>query len=122
MGFRGVTQERILAQWERMRPMEPAVFARRTLDDVLDNVAIIVHPKWWKALWYVERLSPSLGMKVWSLALAKLRRDLVRDGAELMAPRRPPAGDAGDAGDALTAPELIAGEAARSSRRHGGAP
>ena len=97
VGFRGVTQERILAQWERMRPMDPAVFARRTLDDVLDNVAIIVHPKWWKALWYIERLSPSLSMKVWSLVLSRMRKDLIADGAEPMAPRRPPAGDAGDA-------------------------
>ena len=92
VGVRGVTQEKILAQWERMRPMEPAVFARRTLDDVLDNVAIIVHPKWWKALWYIERLSPSLSMKVWSLVLSQMRKDLTAAGAEPMAPRRPPVG------------------------------
>jgi NAD(P)-dependent dehydrogenase (short-subunit alcohol dehydrogenase family) len=88
-GFPGVTREQVLAQWERVRPMDPAVFARRTLDDVLNNVAIIVHPRWWKAMWYVDRLSPSLGMKVWSVLHARLRRDLGQDGVAPVAPVAP---------------------------------
>jgi NAD(P)-dependent dehydrogenase (short-subunit alcohol dehydrogenase family) len=91
VGIPGVTRERVLATWERMRPMEPAVFARRVIDDVLDDVPIIVHPKWWKALWYLDRLSPSLGMKVWSMILEKMRNDFAREGI-VVPPRRPPLG------------------------------
>jgi NAD(P)-dependent dehydrogenase (short-subunit alcohol dehydrogenase family) len=93
VGFAGVTRDKILAQWDRMRPMEPDVFARRVIDDVIDNVAIIVHPKWWKALWYLDRLSPSLGMKVWSIILSTMRTQLEKDGAVVTPPRRPSAND-----------------------------
>ena len=104
-GFRGVTRERVLAQWEKVRPMDPAVFARRTLDDVLNNVAIIVHPGWWKALWYIDRLSPSLGMKVWSVIHARTRKELGQDDAEPVAPG-PSATPGLFSKDEVVAPEL----------------
>jgi NAD(P)-dependent dehydrogenase (short-subunit alcohol dehydrogenase family) len=85
-GFPGVTRERIMAQWERVRPMDPAVFAKRTMDDVERNVAIIIHPRWWKAFWYIERASPALGLKMWSAILGMTRKDL---GVEAPAARPP---------------------------------
>lgn len=45
---------------ERFRPMDPTVFARRVLRDVERNRAIIIHPRWWRLFWYLERLSPWL--------------------------------------------------------------
>lgn len=95
VGIPGLSRERILAQWERMRPMDPALFAKRVIDDVMDNVPIIVHPRWWKALWYLDRLSPSLGMKVWGMVLDTMRKDFANAGVAV-APRRPPVASTSD--------------------------
>jgi NAD(P)-dependent dehydrogenase (short-subunit alcohol dehydrogenase family) len=50
--------------WERLRPMDPDQFARRALGGVAKNKAVIVIPAWWKVLWWINRLSPSLGLYV----------------------------------------------------------
>ena len=50
--------------FERLRPMEPARFARRVLAQVARNRAIIVVPSRYKAMWWIDRLSPALGMFV----------------------------------------------------------
>lgn len=70
----GVDSEQIASWWERLRPMDPAEFARRSLDRVFRNEAIIVVPRWYKALWYVDRLSPALGMALAAATLASQRR------------------------------------------------
>ena len=71
-----ISEDKIMTQWEKLRPIEPAELARRTLDAVERNVAIIVVPSWWKALWALERLSPTLSMKLWGRMLERVRRDL----------------------------------------------
>jgi NAD(P)-dependent dehydrogenase (short-subunit alcohol dehydrogenase family) len=48
--------------FEQLRPMPPAVFARKALDQVARNRAIIVIPAWWRALWWLDRLSPTLSL------------------------------------------------------------
>jgi NAD(P)-dependent dehydrogenase (short-subunit alcohol dehydrogenase family) len=70
------TEERVLAQWERFRPIDPDALARAALDAVAKNQAIIVVPRWWKAVWYLDRLSPALSMKIWGAVLARLRKEL----------------------------------------------
>ena len=45
---------------ERSRPMEPADFARRALNAVARNQAIIIVPGGWKLLWWLNRLSPGV--------------------------------------------------------------
>jgi NAD(P)-dependent dehydrogenase (short-subunit alcohol dehydrogenase family) len=67
------SDEEILKAWERMRPMAPEKFAERALRAVLRNDAIIVVPAWWKAFWYLERLSPVLSMWLAGLTLKRLR-------------------------------------------------
>jgi short-subunit dehydrogenase len=52
---------------------EPEKFAERALRAVLRGDAIVVVPAWWKALWYVERLSPALSMRVAKASLKRLR-------------------------------------------------
>lgn len=49
-----------LAMWERLRPMDPDHFAQAALADVARNVSIIVHPRWWRAIRWMDRLLPSL--------------------------------------------------------------
>lgn len=68
-----VSDQELLKLGEALRPMSPDVFANRALDAVLRGDAIIVVPRWWKALWYLERLSPSLSMQTAKLALKRTR-------------------------------------------------
>jgi NAD(P)-dependent dehydrogenase (short-subunit alcohol dehydrogenase family) len=49
-------------RWERFRPMDPSRFAAQALRAVARNEAIIVIPSWWKLIWWLNRLSPTLGL------------------------------------------------------------
>jgi NAD(P)-dependent dehydrogenase (short-subunit alcohol dehydrogenase family) len=53
--------ERIQRQvWESIRPIAPEYFARKALNAVANNQAIIVLPWRWNALWWLYRICPSL--------------------------------------------------------------
>lgn len=54
--------EKMEKEFERLKPMEPRVFARKVLKKVARNKAIIVVPAWWKIFWWLNRFSPSLGL------------------------------------------------------------
>jgi len=71
--FNGVSDEELLEFGERLRPMAPEKFAERALHAVLRGDAIIVVPAWWKAWWYLERLSPVLSMRFAKVSLKRLR-------------------------------------------------
>ena len=59
--------------WERLRPMDPALFARRTLDEVARNRAVIVVPRWWRAIRFLNGFAPGFADRV---ASRQLTRDL----------------------------------------------
>src|SRR6516225_7502 len=69
----GVSDEELLKFFERFRPMAPDKFAERALRAVLRGDAIIVVPAWWKAFWYLERLSPALSRRAARLTLKRMR-------------------------------------------------
>ncbi|OBI00448.1 SDR family oxidoreductase [Mycobacterium sp. E2733] len=69
----GITNEQILDMWERLHPLAPEKFAERALRAVLQGDAIIVVPAWWKAFWYLERLSPALSMRAAKGMLKRVR-------------------------------------------------
>jgi NAD(P)-dependent dehydrogenase (short-subunit alcohol dehydrogenase family) len=69
----GVSNEDILKSWEQMRPMAPEKFAERVLRAVLRNDAVIIVPGWWKAWWYLERLSPALSLRFAKATLKRVR-------------------------------------------------
>ena len=71
--YDGASNEKLLKFWEALRPMAPEKFAERTLRAVMRGDAIIVVPTWWKAFWYLERLSPALSMRAARLPLKRLR-------------------------------------------------
>jgi NAD(P)-dependent dehydrogenase (short-subunit alcohol dehydrogenase family) len=74
MNITGLSDEEVLKKfWERLRPLAPEVFAERALRAVLRGDAIIVVPAWWKAWWYLERLSPALSMRFAKVSLKRLR-------------------------------------------------
>lgn len=69
----GASDEDLLRFWEPMRPMAPDRFAARVLRAVLRNQAIIIVPAWWRALWYLDRLSQPLSNRAARLTLKRLR-------------------------------------------------
>lgn len=69
----GMSSDELLEFWEPFRPMAPEKFADKALRAVLRGDAIIVVPAWWKAFWYLERLSPALSMRAARLTLKRLR-------------------------------------------------
>ena len=72
MRYNGVSDDELL-KWEAFRPMAPEEFAECTLRAVLRGDAIMVVQAWWKAFWYLERLSPALSMRAARLPLKRLR-------------------------------------------------
>jgi NAD(P)-dependent dehydrogenase (short-subunit alcohol dehydrogenase family) len=63
----------LAAMWERLRPMDADAFARKTLDDVARNRAVIVHPAWWRAVRFLNAVAPSLLDALARRELARLR-------------------------------------------------
>jgi short-subunit dehydrogenase len=49
---------------ERLKPMSPDRFARKALQAISKNQAIIVMPAWWKVFWWIHRLVPGLGLRL----------------------------------------------------------
>ena len=71
--------------WERLRPMQPERFAEQALRAVAKNHAIIVIPSWYRIVWWLYRLSPSLGFY-----LAALDRKKYLETAQRALERVPP--------------------------------
>lgn len=57
-----IPAEQMRRMWERARPMPPNIFAEKVLNLVAKNKATIIVPSWWKLFWWINRLSPSLGI------------------------------------------------------------
>ena len=70
-----ISSDQIMQIWERMRPMAPAELARRALDDVERDRPVIIYPRWWRLLWYMERFAPSLSIRLWQRFLDELRKE-----------------------------------------------
>jgi len=57
-----IPPEELQRMLEKLRPMSPNLFAKKVLKSVAKNKAIIIVPSWWKVIWWINRLSPSLGI------------------------------------------------------------
>ena len=71
-----VDMGRMRETWERLRPMDPAVLARKAVRAVERNRAIIVVPGWWRLFWLLDRLSPRLSESFQTAMFRRMRRDL----------------------------------------------
>ncbi|WP_135451853.1 SDR family oxidoreductase [Mycobacterium sp. DL99] len=70
----GISDEEFVKKfWEPLRPMAPAAFAERVVRAVMRGDAMIIVPAWWKMLWYLERLSPRLSLRLAKVALNRSR-------------------------------------------------
>jgi NAD(P)-dependent dehydrogenase (short-subunit alcohol dehydrogenase family) len=59
-GPRAVSEAAMRKLWEELRPMDAADFARAALDAIARDEPVIILPRWWRALWLLERGSPAL--------------------------------------------------------------
>lgn len=65
--------EALKETWERLRPMGADAFARKALDGVARNRAVVVLPAWWRAADLLNRIAPSLVDALSGRAAARLR-------------------------------------------------
>lgn len=64
--------------FERFRPMPSNLFAHRLLDRVARNQGIIIIPGWWRLLWWLDRVCPSLSAFLARRAYEADRRRMAR--------------------------------------------
>jgi NAD(P)-dependent dehydrogenase (short-subunit alcohol dehydrogenase family) len=71
-----IPPDQVRRMWERLRPMSPNIFAEKVLNSVAKNKAIIIVPSWWKLFWWINRLSPSLGIFLAQKRFQKVQKEL----------------------------------------------
>jgi NAD(P)-dependent dehydrogenase (short-subunit alcohol dehydrogenase family) len=49
---------------ESLKPMSPGVLAIKALNSIAKNKAVIVEPSWWKYIWWINRIFPSMGITI----------------------------------------------------------
>jgi NAD(P)-dependent dehydrogenase (short-subunit alcohol dehydrogenase family) len=76
---RAVSMDKMKELIETFRPLDPDELARRALRGIERNEAFIVVPKLYKAFWYLERLSPTLSLKLWQVVMDRFRTQLGLD-------------------------------------------
>ena len=74
--YPGVREEDARKLWDRFRPMDPGDFARAALDCVTQNQAVIVVPRWYRALWLLERMSPNAAERLGTLFHERAKLEL----------------------------------------------
>ena len=62
--------------WERLKPIEPNIFAKKVLNSVAKNKAFIIVPSRWKRSWWINRLSPSFGIFLAQKRFQKTEKEL----------------------------------------------
>ena len=75
-----IPPERVRRLWKRLKPMAPNRFAEKVLNEIASNKAIIIVPSWWKMFWWINRLSPSLGMFLAQRHFQKMEKELGIEG------------------------------------------
>ena len=63
--------------WQRLRPMDPDIFARKALRQIARNKPIIVIPSWWRLIWWLDRTSPRLSILLAQKQFERLKRSIV---------------------------------------------
>jgi NAD(P)-dependent dehydrogenase (short-subunit alcohol dehydrogenase family) len=71
-----VARETQMQLWERLRPMDPDVFARKVLGHVARNESIIIEPSWWRVVYWLGRMSPPLMDWFAARSYGQLKRQL----------------------------------------------
>ena len=64
----------MLVMIEKFKPISPNNFAKKALNSVAKNKAIIVVPAWWKLFWLLNRLFPSVGIHLVGKSFQKIQK------------------------------------------------
>jgi NAD(P)-dependent dehydrogenase (short-subunit alcohol dehydrogenase family) len=64
----------LLAMIEKFKPMSPNVFAKKALNSVVKNKAIIIVPAWWNLFWWMNRVFPSMGIRLAAKSFQKMQK------------------------------------------------
>jgi len=64
----------LLAVIEKFKPMAPHVFAKKALDSVAKNKAVIVVPAWWRLLWWFNCVFPSAGIGIAGKSFQRMQK------------------------------------------------
>jgi NAD(P)-dependent dehydrogenase (short-subunit alcohol dehydrogenase family) len=75
--------------WERLRPMDPDVFAGKVIRAVAANRSIIVFPAWWRLVWWLNRLAPDLADWIAFKMFVTSKTDLEAAAAAAVSAREP---------------------------------
>ena len=71
-----IPPERVRQLWEKLKPMSPNLFAKKVLKSVAKNKAVIIVPSWWRVYWWLNRLSPSLGIFLSRKQFQKVQKEV----------------------------------------------
>lgn len=69
-------QENFLCSLEKIKPMDPDLFAKRAIDSVAKNRFLIILPKWNRLFWLMDRLSPTLGLRFSQLGYQNIKKTI----------------------------------------------
>ena len=64
----------MLEMIEKFKPLSPNMFAKKALNSVAKNKAIIIVPTWWKLLWLLNRFFPSAGIDLLGKSFQKMQK------------------------------------------------
>jgi NAD(P)-dependent dehydrogenase (short-subunit alcohol dehydrogenase family) len=70
-----IPPEKLRDMWEKFKPMSPDIFAKKVVSAIAKNKAIIVVPSLWKLIWWLNRLSPTLGMAFAQNSFQKMQKE-----------------------------------------------
>jgi NAD(P)-dependent dehydrogenase (short-subunit alcohol dehydrogenase family) len=70
-----IPSEKVRDMWEELKPMPPDIFAKKVLNAIAKNKAIIIEPHQWKLIWWLNRLSPVLGMAFAQNRFKKMQKE-----------------------------------------------
>lgn len=62
---------------ESLKPMPPDSLAQKVLNAVATNKAIIIEPPFWKIIWWLNRLSPVLGVAMARHSCHRMGKNLI---------------------------------------------
>lgn len=69
-------EAKVLEIWERMRPMDVDVFARKAMRGIDRNRPIIIEPAHWRFFYLMERMSPRFSLWLWTKLYTQFRNEL----------------------------------------------
>ncbi|MEM8608080.1 MAG: SDR family oxidoreductase [Myxococcota bacterium] len=76
LNMRDGAETKVLELWERLRPMDVDVFAKKALRAIDRNRPIIIEPAHWRLFYLLERVSPRLSLWLWAKLYVDFRREL----------------------------------------------